>query len=166
MLRTERVLEEICRFMGVEYTTEMLDYPADAPQYPPPDPALVTQWKTGLSPRDVALVERRTAGLLERRGYAPSGHPLPAIGPLRHDLLLAHARVRRLRTRVDEFGPKVVAMDVLGRRLRVRRLAAQAQQRINRRAGSDRSGDGRGARPVRQHGSSDRGASTAGQRAT
>jgi hypothetical protein len=131
VLRTEPVLEEICRFMGVEYSTEMLDYPADAPQYPPPDPALVAQWKTGLSPRDVTLVERRTAALLERRGYALSGHPLPAIRPLRHELLLADARVRRLRTRVEEFGPKVVAMDVLGRRLGVRRLATQAQRRIN-----------------------------------
>jgi len=32
---------------------------------------------------------------------------------------------------VEEFGPKVVAMDVLGRRLGVRRLATQAQRRIN-----------------------------------
>lgn len=131
VLRTEPVLAEICRFIGVEYSSEMLDYPADAPQYPPPDPTLVAQWKTGLSPREVGLVERRTAGLLERRGYVPSGHALPTIGPLRHALLLAGARVRRLRTRVAEFGPKTVAMDVLGRRLGLRGLATQAQRRIN-----------------------------------
>ena len=60
VLRTESVLAEICRFMGVEYSAEMLDYQVDAPQYPPPDPTLVAQWKTKLAPRDVALVELRT----------------------------------------------------------------------------------------------------------
>ena len=84
VLRTERVLEVVCAFAGVGYSAQMLDYTADAPQYPPPDPALVLRWRTRLPPADVALVELRTGDLLTRRGYAPSGNPLPAIGPVRH----------------------------------------------------------------------------------
>lgn len=129
--RTEVVLAEICRFVGVEYSEEMLEYPADAPQYPPPDPTLVAQWKTRLPPRDVGMVELRTARLMESRGYARSVHPLPKISPLKHQLLLAVARLRRFRTRLDVFGPRVVAIDVLGRRLGIRRLAKHAQRRIN-----------------------------------
>jgi hypothetical protein len=34
----------------------MLGYRADAPQYPPPDPRLVAQWRTTLAPRDVAVL--------------------------------------------------------------------------------------------------------------
>jgi hypothetical protein len=131
VLRTEPVLTEICRFIGVEYANAMLDYSADAPQYPPPDPTLVSQWKTKLAPRDVGMVELRTAGTLERRGYAPSGQPLPKIGPLKHRLLLAAARLRLLQNRVDMLGPRLVATDVLGRRLGLGRLARHAQRRIN-----------------------------------
>lgn len=131
VMRTEAVLTDICRFMGVEYCEQMLEYRADAPQYPPPDPTLVAQWRTKLSPRDVAMVEVRTAGLMERRGYVPSGHPLPKVGPLKHELLLTGARLRRLRTRIGKFGVGLVALDVLGRRLGLHGAAARAQRRIN-----------------------------------
>jgi hypothetical protein len=131
VLRTEAVLTGICRFMGVEYSEQMLEYRSDAPQYPPPDPGLVAQWKTKLSPGDVAKVEVRTAGLMESRGYVRSGHPLPRIGPLRHQLLVEAARLRRLRTRIDTFGPRLVALDVCGRRLGMNGLAVRAQREIN-----------------------------------
>jgi hypothetical protein len=131
VLRTHLVLSEICRFVGVEYSEEMLGYPADAPQYPSPDPSLAAQWKTKLPPREVAMVERRTVGMLESRGYARSGHPLPTIGPLKHGLLLTSARLRLFRTRLDMFGPGVVAIEILGRRLGIRSLARQALRRIN-----------------------------------
>jgi Sulfotransferase family len=129
--RTEAVLTEICRFVGVDYSEKMLDYRADAPQYPPPDPSLVAQWKTKLSPRDVALVEARTGALMERRGYAHCSHRLPKVGPVRHRLLLRDAQLRRLRSRLDLLGLPLVTMDVLGRRLRLRKLARHAQMRIN-----------------------------------
>ena len=132
VMRTEAVLTEICQFVGVAYSNEMLGYRADAPQYPPPDPRLVAQWRTTkLAPRDVALVEVRTARLMESRGYAPSGYPLPNVGRLKHELLLRSARLRRLRTRLGTLGPRLVAMDVLGRRLGLRKLAMRAQTRIN-----------------------------------
>jgi hypothetical protein len=131
VLRTQAVLTAICRFIGVDYSSEMLDYRVDAPQYPPPDPALVRQWRTKLSARDVGLVEVRTAGLMRARGYAPSGYPLPEISPVRHWQLLAAARLRSLRTRVDLYGPWLVTTDVLGRRLGMWGLARHAQLRMN-----------------------------------
>jgi hypothetical protein len=129
--RPEPVLTEICRFVDVEYSEKMLEYPADAPQYPRPDPTLVTQWMTRLRPREVAMVESRTADLMARRGYIPSVHPLPKIGPARHKLLLTAARLRRVRTRLHTYGFRVVTLDVIGRRLHVRGLASHAQGRIN-----------------------------------
>ena len=131
VMRTEPVLTDICRFVGVEYSEQMLEYRADAPQYPPPDPTLVAQWKTKLSSQDVATVELRSARLLERRGYERSGRPLPKVGPLKHKVLLIDARLRRLRTRVDTFGLRLVALDLLGRRLGIQPLAVRAQRRIN-----------------------------------
>lgn len=131
VMRTEPVLTQICRFIGVGFSETMLGYRADAPQYPPPDPRLVEQWRTKLSPREIALVEARTAPLMKSRGYAPSGQPLPKVGPLRHALLQGSARLRRLRTRADTFGLGLVTMDVLARRLGLRPLARHARRRIN-----------------------------------
>lgn len=128
--RTEEVLTEICRFAGVDYDEKMLEYGVDAPQYPPPVAALATQWKTKLSPRDVAMVEVRTSRLMRSRGYAPSGYPLPKVGRLKHALLLTMGRVRTLRTRLEIFGPGLVVSDVVGRRLGVRRLAQHARMGI------------------------------------
>jgi sulfotransferase family protein len=129
--RTEAVLTDICRFVGVEYSERMLEYRADAPQYPAPDPNLVAQWTRKLSPEDVAAVEVRTSPLMQSRGYAPSGHPLPKVGPLKHELLLIGARLRRLRARGDTYGARLVALDVAGRRLGIRPLAVRAQRRID-----------------------------------
>jgi sulfotransferase family protein len=131
VMRTEAVLTEICRFVGVAYSNEMLGYRADAPQYPSPDPRLVALWRTTLAPRDVALVEARTARLMETRGYALSGHPRANVGRLKHEVLLRCAQLRRLRTRLGMLGPRVLAMDVIGRRLGLRKLAMRAQTRIN-----------------------------------
>jgi Sulfotransferase family len=131
VMRTEAVLTEICQFVGVGYSKKMLAYRADAPQYPPPDPRLVAQWRRTLAPRDVALVEVRTARLMESRGYALSGYPLPHVGRPRHELLVRRAQLRRLHTRLAALGPRLVAMDVLGRRLGLPILAMRAQTRIN-----------------------------------
>ena len=128
---TEEVLSSICRFLGVDYSDEMLGYPADAPQYPPPDPGLVALWRKKLEPGDVSLVELRTGPLLQARGYSPSGYPRAKVGRVRHQLLLADARMKRFRARLDTFGPRVVMLDALARRLRLRRLARHAQLEIN-----------------------------------
>ena len=49
--QTEVELSRICKFIGVEFAPSMLDYQVDAPQYPPPNHSLASQWKTKLSPR-------------------------------------------------------------------------------------------------------------------
>lgn len=131
VLRTESVLTDICRFVGVGYSEKMLEYRADAPQYPPPDPRLVGQWRAKLSRRDVALVEVRTARLMESRGYALSCHRPPKVGGLRHALLLSSGRLGELRSRLDALGPRLVTLDLLGRRLGLRKVAMHAQTRIS-----------------------------------
>jgi hypothetical protein len=128
---TDRVLADVCRFVGVEYSAEMLDYPADAPQYPPPDPRLVAQWRAALSPQQVSLVELRTGALLHARGYPPSGYPRAHVGALRRQLLLADGRVKQLRRRRGVFGLRLVVLDVLSRRLRLRGLERRTHLRMN-----------------------------------
>jgi hypothetical protein len=127
---TRNQLSEICRFIGVEFSSEMLEYPKDARQYPPPDPTLAGQWTKKMSRRDVAMVEHRTARLMQSRGYALSGYPIPTIGPVRHQFIVSTARLRRLRTRAATFGFRLVAADLLARQLGIRALAKHTRQRI------------------------------------
>jgi len=127
----ERTLTAICRFIGVPYSLRMLEYSADAPQYPPPDPRLVAQWRTKLEPRDVALVEIRTGTLLESRGYVASEYSRPGIGRVRHELLLNAGRVKRLATRAHTFGPALVTLDVIARRTHLAPLESYTRIRMN-----------------------------------
>jgi len=127
----ERELARLCGFIGVGYSEAMLAYPEDARQYPPPDPSLASQWRTKLTPRETALVETRTAPQMAERGYPPSVRPPMRVGRLEHHALLGRARLRRLHIRVGQYGPRLVAEDVLGRRLGLRGLARAAQHRIN-----------------------------------
>ena len=127
----ERELARLCAFIGVDYSEAMLAYPETARQYPPPDPSLARQWRTKLTPRETALVEARIGRLMTERGYPPSVRPPMRIGRLEHQTLLGRARLRRLRTRVDRYGPVLVAEDVVGRRVGLRGVARSAQYRIN-----------------------------------
>jgi amino acid adenylation domain-containing protein len=72
---TKEQLEDICNFIGVPYSPNMLSYD-NASTYQAPDIAAVEQWKTKLSARDVALVEVKSKSLLLARNYALSGYPL------------------------------------------------------------------------------------------
>jgi hypothetical protein len=128
--RTESELSRVCNFIGVEFASAMLGYQADSRQYPPPDQRLASQWKTTLSPREVTMVEVRTAERLENRGYVRSGYPPTTIGALGHQLLLNAGRARQLRTKAERYGPTLVGIDVLGR-LGLRPLQRYAQTRIN-----------------------------------
>ena len=152
VLRTERVLEAVCAFAGVGYSAQMLDYTADAPQYPPPDPALVLQWRTRLPPADVALVELRTGDLLTRRGYAPSGNPLPGdragaarTAPDRRAVAAAaHAPGDVRSVARDDGRSRPPARPAAAG-------AARAARHQRRRAEPDRPGGGRKARAVGEH---------------
>ena len=67
-------LARITAFLGFSYEPEMLNY-AGGTTYSKPDIRLVEQWHHKLTPRDLGLVEAKVGGLMQSRGYQPSGHP-------------------------------------------------------------------------------------------
>ncbi len=126
----ESELARICDFIGVEFDARMLRYHESVQQYPPPDARLAYQWRTKLGPEQVVLVEERVGRQLLEKGYEPSGYPIPNIGPARRELLMLDSRAKRFRFRLDQFGAGVIALDLIGRRLRLRPLARYALERI------------------------------------
>ncbi len=126
----EHQLARVCAFIGVPFDARMLRYHESVRQYPPPDPKLAFQWRDKLAPQQVGLVEERAGQQLHERGYAPSGYPVPSIGPVRRELLLLASRARRLGFRIGQYGPGIIALDLMGRRLRVPPVARYARKRI------------------------------------
>lgn len=85
---TEGELRAVCDLLGVEWDPEMLNYHANS-SYPPPDPALIAQWRHKCSAQEVALLEGRAGALMTARGYALNGKPVvpDLIGRLRLSLV-------------------------------------------------------------------------------
>jgi hypothetical protein len=89
---TPRQLKEVCRFIGVPFSTDMLNYPAHS-TYERPDPSAVQLWKKNLSAREIALAEIKTKPLLLSRGYCLSGHPLDPPGALERNRLFLQNKI-------------------------------------------------------------------------
>ena len=134
----DATLDRICRFMGVDYTAQMLDYASDT-DYRAPSMRLAGDWRDALSARDVQLIEART-GLhrLIRAGFEPSGLEPIEVTDAQLRRLAWHDRLGRVVRRAEYYGVGLTAAEmcarVLGigwleRRLQPRLLAAQAARR-------------------------------------
>ena len=80
-------LEKVCKFLKVPFCDNMLHYSSHS-SYEAPDQSNIEKWRINLQPRDVALVELRTAGLMSGRNYKLSGYRLDPPD-LRERVLLA-----------------------------------------------------------------------------
>lgn len=124
----ESTLRDICAFIGVPYSEQMLAYPRDT-SYGPVDPTPVEQWRLHARSEDIRTVEAVVGPLLVERGYAPSGHPPLRIGRLRGYWLREHDRYRRVRFRITRDGFRLTAADFLARHLHLHTTARRLQKR-------------------------------------
>lgn len=113
----EAVLRELCPFLGLEYSAEMLRYHERADDLldgmratrhvqgvrRPPTQGL-RDWRTELEPHEIQLFEALAGDLLDRLGYERSGLPIPSrVRVEARAIRLAHQLERRtltFRTRV------------------------------------------------------------------
>jgi hypothetical protein len=112
----ERVLTEVCSFLGVPYDPAMLEYPRRS-TYETPDPDLVEQWRRKLSPREIGLVESKVGDLLQAAGYVASGGSTARPSTLERAWLRIDDKLGRVRSRRRALGLRLWAADVLSRRL-------------------------------------------------
>lgn len=112
ILSPAEVLAEICAFVGLDYSDNMLNYDQNS-TYSKPDPSLVAQWKKKLSPRQIQHVESRVEPLMQEHGYALSGHQLVHIGVLEKLKLKMGNKFFKWRFSVDRYGFRLQAKDKL-----------------------------------------------------
>lgn len=126
----ERELGRICAFLGIPFRREMLEVEGRS-SYRRPDPSRAEAWRRHLSPRAVRLVEARIGGLLEARGYAPSGLPPLRVGPWTARGLRLQDRVARFGHEVRVLGWRLRLAEAAARRLRLRRLHRRILRRVH-----------------------------------
>jgi hypothetical protein len=127
----QRVLSQICQFMGVNYDEAMLQYP-ETTTYSIPDPSLVRQWLRRLSPSEIQLVESRVAGRLLERGYEHSSlPPIHSLTPVRRLKLRTQDWLGRKQFRIKRYGFPLLMSDFLARRLRIKPWERETRLRIN-----------------------------------
>ncbi len=127
---TREVLTEICRFLGLEYNDQMLDYPQYT-TYDLPDPSLVYQWKRKQTRKEVQLLEYRLGRELEKMGYENSGYP-PYI-PNNFELLYLDVqnRIFKYKFRIRRYGLRLFVFEFLSRKLGLNAWNERLIKKIN-----------------------------------
>jgi hypothetical protein len=126
----ENTLRTICDFLGVNYTSAMLEYDKTS-TYDKPSKDLTVQWKRKQTPREVGLVEAKIGPLLTATGYAQSGFAPHTPSPFEKAALLLNNKRTQWTRRIQRYGlvdPLIVAV---ANRLRTPQLSAGAQRRID-----------------------------------
>lgn len=127
----DSTLTAICRFLGVEYTSQMLAYANDT-DYQEPSLSVAGDWRLSLSTDEVRLVEARVGERLGALGFAPSGHGSATLGEGQRRFLRWEDRAGRIAHRLQVFGVRVTAADMIARGLRMERLQRSMRLRINK----------------------------------
>ncbi len=126
----ESTLDGICRYIGVDYTAQMLDYTRDT-DYQEPNTHVAGDWRDSMSVREVRLMEARVGGHLARLGFEPSGLDPLVVGGQQESVLRWQDRAGRLIHRAEYFGLRLTVADLLARGLNNQPLQQTLQDRFN-----------------------------------
>jgi hypothetical protein len=111
----EATLTALCRFIGVPYDPAMLSYPEHT-TYDLPSAAFAHQWRTKLTPAEVALAEARIGPMLVERGYELSGHPTPTLPAWKVAIHRLQSRLRTFEFRRRRHGTGLCLAFALAKR--------------------------------------------------
>lgn len=112
----EKVIGELCDFLGLDYLPAMMEFD-EGTTYEKPDPSLTEQWRRKLTEHEVGLIEARVGDLLEARGYQPSGFaPVTPTGTEVAKLQWTN-KTGILRHRIGVNGLSLLLQDTISRKL-------------------------------------------------
>lgn len=124
------VLTEICRFIEVEYSEQMLEY-IHTTDYGLPDPNLIHSWKHKLTKREIQLVEARVSHKMVERGFPLSGYAPIEVSTLDKFYLKVQSWWAGIAFRTKRYGIGLVLGDFITRRLGSRKLNRSFKLKMN-----------------------------------
>lgn len=125
-------LTDLCQFLCVAYSPEMLEYHRST-TYEPVDPRLASQWQTKRSKKEIGLIELRTGALLKASGYEPSDLGPIKLGLFEKGSLWLNNKTYNWRVRIERYGLLDPLWVAIARRLGVETWAKPATLRIHER---------------------------------
>ena len=128
--RSEAQLRRICEFIGVAFSERMFDY-VEGSSYSLPDASLSSKWRRKIPPRELELLEARIGPRLAARGYELGCEMPPQVTRMRAKWLHWRSRLNVLRYRLDLFGLRLFAVEIVSRRLKLTAVHGRAQRAIN-----------------------------------
>ena len=126
----DSVLTSVCRFIGVEYTSQMLDYSTDT-DYQEPSTSLAGDWRRSLSTDQVRLIEAKVGDRLTKLGFEPSGFGQASVGERQAMLLAWEDRAGRIAHRLQVFGVRLTVADMVARGLSIQSMQRSMRLRLN-----------------------------------
>jgi len=124
-------LGRICRFLGLAYSSQMLDY-AKSSTYDKPDKSLSYQWKKKFSQHELALVEDKVGDLLVARGYELSGYTPVKPGLIERLALNYENRKYRVRHQLKRYGIRLYVMNRIANKFGLRSMREACIARMNK----------------------------------
>lgn len=125
-------LQELCSFLGLDYTSEMLTFPQRS-TYDAVDPKLAEQWRGKQTPAEVSELEYKLGDLLGLTGYAASEAGPNAPSLLRRMGLRLQDRRAVWAMRIERFGLVDSIVEMVSRRLGLESLGRSAKARMDER---------------------------------
>jgi hypothetical protein len=125
----ERVLTEVCRFLGVPYEPTMMDLSGTT--YEPPSPRFANQWRRSMGKRDIGLVEGRVGQMMAARGYElVTNEASRGVGAWTRSMLRLQNALNRHRNGVKTYGVVNWTQDMIGRYFGLRGLTRHARLKM------------------------------------
>ena len=127
---TESTLTSLCNFIGTTYNPAMLSYPQSS-SYDLPDPNLLCQWKSQLSPREIRLLEAKIGDILTDYGYELSNISPLGVNFLLEQILKLHSKLAVVIGRINIYGLSLILSSFISRLLQLRQWQKQVQLQCN-----------------------------------
>jgi hypothetical protein len=124
----QRVLAQICEFLGLTYEPQMLDLSSTT--YEPPSPRFANQWRRGMGARDIALIEARVGSMMAARGYELVSSPPRRVSAWTRFWLRIQNTVSRHRMGLRTYGLSNWTQDVIARHLGLRGMVRAARLKM------------------------------------
>lgn len=128
----DKVIKEICDFVGVIYDKRMLNY-VNSTEYDLPDPNELEKWRD-LEASQVQLIESRVGSLLADRGYEHSGLKTLELNYIQKLAYKWHDRFQRRKYKFDRaiarYGWQLILQYLIFRTFR-KNKAENIKQRMN-----------------------------------
>lgn len=127
----EKILTDLCQFIGVNYDKSMLNYDKST-TYDKPNSEFINQWKNKLSEREIQLIESKVSEILVKRNYQLSGLPIIKINNFEQKKLIIQDWYYRANFRLKRYGFWLFTADFISRRLHLNQWQKKVKLNLNK----------------------------------